>query len=520
MKRRDFLKSATLTGLATAGYFSSTMFAAAQGRKTLTLAYPTSFPSLDPSTSFSNDNAVMANCYETLTRYIPDPETGSGTVSPLLAEKWESADEGRTWTFHLRSGVTFDDGAPLNAEAVKKSIERTKTLAGGASFIWDAVEQIETPDDMTVVLKLAYAQPMDVTVSAGYAAWILSPAAVEQDNEWFNAGNSGGTGPYKIMRNEPGQRCILARNENYWGGRDEDRFDNVVLEISEDPVLAQSMLESGQADWTYGLPYENLERMESNPDLDVVVNPSFQNLVGFMNTKKAPLDNVDVRRALAMSFPYDDVVGAGTNGLGSRARGAIPPGIWGHDPEAPMAMTNLEEAKSILEATGVTDLELTLTYFNGDKLEALASELWRANLATIGVKMNLQPMSWEAQWDLAKSDPANAQDIFMFYWWPTYVTPYDYLLNMFRSEDEPIYNLGYYSNPEFDANLDAAHELSASDRAASEQMFRDTQRMLIADYPAVFIMDLPNVHVVRSDIKGYVDNPAYAHVVFSDELSK
>lgn len=525
MNRRALLKSTALTALAVAGYAASSRWGAAlaqDGARIFTLAYPAGFPDLDPATSFSNDGAVLANTYETLTRYIPARDGAEARVEPLLAESWEVSADGLSWTFHLRSGVTFHDGAELNADAVKKSIERTMTIAGGASFIWSPVTAIETPDPMTVVMKLSDPQPMDIIASAGFAAWIYSPNAVDKDNAWFNAGNNAGTGPYMVERYEPGQRAILTRNETYWGGRPEASFDKVVFEITEDAVLAQSKVESGEADWSYGLAYENLEALKANPELAVVVNPSFETLFGMYNTRRAPLDNPKVRQALSLAFPYDDVISAGTAGLGVRAKGVVPPGIWGHDADAPVPDTDLERARALLAEAGLAEggLELTMTYANGDSLESLAGELWKANLEQLGITLTLQPMAWEAQWQLAKSDPAVAQDILVLLWWPTFITPYDYLFNLFHSEETPNFNLGYYSNPAFDQMIDAANILSGTDRPKAEAAFIAAQRLMIEDAAAVFMMDRPNVHVIRSDIKGYIDNPAYGHVVFANELSR
>ncbi|MEI2707363.1 MAG: ABC transporter substrate-binding protein [Ilumatobacteraceae bacterium] len=113
MKRRDFLKTSALTALATAAA-SRWNLALAQGSGIFTLAYPTSFPDLDPATSFSNDGAVLANVYEGLTRYIPGTETEEARIEPLLAESWDVSEDGLTWTFALRDGVKFHDGSPAD----------------------------------------------------------------------------------------------------------------------------------------------------------------------------------------------------------------------------------------------------------------------------------------------------------------------------------------------------------------------------------------------------------------------
>jgi peptide/nickel transport system substrate-binding protein len=395
-------------------------------------------------------------------------------------------------------------------------------IGGGAAFIWGSVTAIATPDPLTVVFTLSDPQPLDVVAAAGFAAWIVSPAAQAQDNAWFNAGNDGGTGPFRIDRFEPGQRVVASRFADYWGAVPENGFETVVFEVVEDVVLSQTMVEGGQADWTYGLPYENLEALTANPDLAVHTNPSFETLVGLYNTRRAPLDRPRVRQALSLAFPYDDVIAAGTGGLGTRARGVIPRGIWGHDPDAPIPQTDLDAARALLAEEGLAEggLDLLMTFAASDPLEQTAGELWKANLETLGITLTLQPMAWEAQWDLAKSDPAQAQDIFVMYWWPTYVTPYDYLFSLFHSEDTPNFNLGYYANPAFDAMIDEAASLSGADRAKAEEMFRTAQRMVIDEAAALFMLDKPNVHITRADLAGYADNPAYGHIVFANALSR
>lgn len=486
----------------------------------LTISNPTSFPDIDPSTSFSNDGAVTANLYETLTRY--NAPGSKDVLSPQLATSWEASADSLTWTFHLREGVKFHDGTPFNSAAVKFSIERTKTLNGGAAWIWGAVKNIETPDDYTVIFRLDYAAPLDLIASSGFAAWMISPAAKDKDGAWYNEGHDAGTGPYTIESYEPGQRIILTKFEDYWGGWKDGQFDKVVLEVVEDITVRQQKIESGETDWTYQLPTENLASLGNNPDVKVLVNPAFQNLVGLFNNKKPPLDNSKVRQALSYSFPYEVFINTAIGGYATQARGVIPTGMYGSDPSLFQYSFDLDKAKSLLAEAGYPDggFELTMTYATGDSVEQQAAELWKAELAKIDITLNAQPMSWEAQWDLAKGDAAKAQDVFVMYWWPTYTTPYDFLFNMFHTEETPLFNLGYYSNADFDKLIDDANALSGSEKAKAESMFKEASKILVADAASLFIFDQSNIHIVRADIKGYVDNPAYSHVVFAYELSR
>lgn len=492
---------------------------AAAEENVATYAHVTTFPDLDPSVSFSNDSTVVSNAYETLVWY--NPPGSDELLSPGLATRWESNADATKWTFYLRRGVKFHDGTDFNAEAVKYSIERTMEMGMGASYIWDPVEEITVGDDYTVRFKLSYPAPLDLIASSGYGAWIFSPETTgEHDSAWFDEGHDAGTGPYVIESRERGQRLVMKRFDDYWGGWDAGQFDRIVFEIVEDPTVRQQMIEAGEADVTYELPRENLESLDARDDITVYTNPSFQNLLGLLNVKRPPLDDPKVRRALSYTFPYKQFIEGVMQGHAVQAHGPVPTGMWGYSDDLFQYQYDLEKAKELLAEAGYADggFDLLMTYATGDLDEQQLGELWKAELAKLNIDLTVQGMAWEAQWDLARSDPMSAQNVLVFYWWPDYVSPYSFLFNMFHCEEEILFNLGYYCNSEFDQMIDKANELAGADRAQAEQMFIDAQKILVEDAAALFFYDVANTHVLRSDIEGYVDNPAYPHVVFFYQL--
>jgi peptide/nickel transport system substrate-binding protein len=484
-------------------------------------AHPTTFPDFDPAKSFSNDSVVMSNCYEGLTFY--NPPGSAEILSPWLATSWESSADAMEWTFHLRDGVKFQNGKPLNAAAVKAAIEKTIEVGVGAAYIWGAVDSIEAVDDLTVKFKLSYAAPLDLVASSGYGAWIYDVDVYnEKGSDWYNEGNCMGTGPYTIESYERGSRLVMTRNEDYWGGWKAGQYDKIVFEIREDPVVRQQMIEAGTASFTYDTPPDNAPALDARPDVVVYTNPSFQNLVGLLNTQKPPLDNKLVRQALAYTVPYSAFIQGVMGDRAVQAYGPVPHGMWGFSDQLPQYTYDLDKAKQLLTEAGYPDggFDLLYTFATGDLDEQQLGELWKAELAKLGINLEVQGMNWEAQWDLGKSDPLKAQDVFVMYWWPTYVTPYDFLFNMFHSEDTILFNLGYYRNPEFDTLIDDANVLSGSDRAKATEMFIEAQKMLIDDAASIFFYDRVNQHVARADVQGYVDNPAYPHVVFVYQLTQ
>lgn len=208
----------------------------------------------DPVKSFSTEVFYLANVYEPL--LWKNPPGTDKPFTPALAESWESSADKLTWTFRLRSGVAFHDGEPLNAAAVKQSIEAAKDH-GGASFIWAPLKEISTPDDRTVVLTLSYAAPVELIASSMYGAWIVSPkalAAVKADEKYFESGKDAGTGPYTVSEYTSGQRVVLKKYDKYWGEWPARGYTTVVNTITPESIVQQQQLTGGQVDIATSLP--------------------------------------------------------------------------------------------------------------------------------------------------------------------------------------------------------------------------------------------------------------------------
>ena len=481
----------------------------------------------DPSTEFSNSILWLCLVYEPLLWYNPL----ENKFIPALAEKWEVSQDGLLWTFYLRRGVVFHDGTSFTAEAVKSSLNRTITLGQGAAFIWDPVEKIEVVDDYTVVFKLKYPAPLDSIAASSYGAWIFSPKT-PNTAEWFNRGNDAGSGPYKLVKWEPENEVILEKFEDWWGWKlpsyemaSKKAPDVFVVKIVKDAVTQERLVISGDIDIAQYVPLEDIDRLKTDPNLHVTVKPSFQNLLLLINTKKSPLDNVLVRRAIAHAIPYDDIVKVARSGLGNVASGPVPTGMFGHFNDFKYKY-DLDEARRLLTEAGYPNgLEgtLALVYTAGDVYEQRTSELIAASLSKIGIKVDVRPMSWEEQWALAQSgweDPEKAQDLFIFYWWPTYITPFDFLYNMFHS-DSKSFNLSYYENPEFEKIIEEAVALEGANKEEALRLYYQAQKMLYEDVPAIPLWDMIDVRVGRAYI-GNLDNavnPAYPTVIFAQILS-
>jgi peptide/nickel transport system substrate-binding protein len=139
--------------------------------------------------------------------------------------------------------------------------------------------------------------------------------------------------------------------------------------------------------------------------------------------------------------------------------------------------------------------------------------------AEVGIELETQGMTYSAMWEYGRQDPQTAQDITIQQWWPTYVTPYDALFNMYHCQDEILYNQSYYCNPEYDAMIDEADRLTGTDREAAVEMFQEAQKILVEENPAIWVMDILESFAISADIEGFVNNPAYPGVVFIYDLT-
>ena len=489
----------------------------------LKIASSANITTWDPVASFSTEAAYLANVYEQLLRI--NPPGSAEQYTPLLAESWDVSDDGLSYTFHLRSGVKFHDGEPMNAEAVKKSIDAAADHAG-ASFIWLPLKDVEVVDDLTVKINLTYAAPVDLIASSLYGAWIVSPkaldAAAAAENFWSD-GKSYGTGPYLVESYTPDAEIVFTRNEEYWGGWEDGQYEKVVVSIVPEATVRQQMLEGGEVELATALPVENLDTFKNDSNYTVYEEPSFFNYVGFFNTLRPPLDNVKVRQALSYAIPYDDIIAIGAKGLGTQSFGPVPAGVFPWDGSVFQYSYDLEKAKALLTEAGHEGggFDIRLTYAAENATEEAFAPLIKDSFAQIGVNVTIEPMAWSQQWELAKTDPANAQDMFLLLYWPTYSDAgADNMWSMYYGGAESPYlnvtkfNLSYWKNDQYNSLMDEAGALTATDYEGSKAKYVEAMRILIEEAPSVFFFDTMAVFVVPNRVEGFKYNLNYPFVHF------
>ena len=474
----------------------------------------------DPATEYSNAIIAMTQMYETLTRY----DAAAHRVEPLLATSWSSADNGKTWTFHLRHGVRFHTGHLLTAQVAKAAILRTIKLGGGAAYLWGAVKTIDTPDPYTLVFHLSYASPLDLEASASYSAYIYDTQAAGSGGnltKWLNTPHDAGTGPYTLQTWNKGQEfeVILKAFPGYWGGWSGSHYKKVVFRVVTTDTTSAQLLRSGQVDFVEQTSPLIWRSFQGSPGIRTVSSPSWQNLLAQLNSKALSLP---VRQAILYGIDYPGIVAA-LKGAAITSSGLVPAGLLGHFTNLPNYAYDPAKATQLLHQAGYGPggkaLNLSLTYTSGDSNEQVVAELLKSNLAKLNINLNTTSLAWPTQWAKAKSaSAASHQSIFLEYWWPDYADPYTWFTNLLLTEKQPYFNLSYFSNPALDAQINKVESVVATSPMAGAQLYRTMQVETFQQAPLTALYNVNYQYAMRTSFTGFKVNPAYANVVFTYNL--
>jgi peptide/nickel transport system substrate-binding protein len=494
-----------MLGLAACGSKSGTTSSSASTAPTaniLAIADTGVITTWDPRASGSSETRILANFYEPL--IWANPPGSAEPYSPALATSWETSSGGTVWTFKLRHGVTFHDGTPFNAQAVKYSYNATKKLGLGLAYIWADLKQVKVVDSYTVQLILDKPIPLEPLVSSEYAAWIFSPKTAGKPQSWWDKGREDGTGPYELQSYKPNQQIVIVRDPNYWGGWKNNQFRKVVFQVAADPNTQRQMLESGAVQLQESVSRDAVQAMQAEQGIRVVEMPSLISQILYLNTQHKPLNNVLVRQALAYATPYQDIIAAAINNLGVQSNGPMPAGLWPRDDSIQPYTYDIAKAKQLMAQAGYPNggFNLLMTYPTEENpTDTTMATLLKESWAKLGVTLNLQPMLWAQAWQKSKGPNAARQDVLSISWWPAYSHGKDSLTEELHSEPTPIFNLSYWYHPDYDKLIDTAWTTEATDRTKAKQLYDQAQVMIHDQVPIIYLWDLKAVYAASTKLQ-------------------
>jgi peptide/nickel transport system substrate-binding protein len=342
--------------------------------------------------------AVEQMIYNGLVRQTPDQQ-----IKPDLATSW-TVDEDR-WTLKLRPGVRFHDGTPFNAQAVKTMFDRyltnTEKLRRAGDWL-PILDSVQVVDDSTVLFQTRGIDAYFLIRLAGEVG-IPSPTALAKYGKDYLK-SPVGTGPFKFKEWVPGVSFTVVRNDDYFG--DKALLDQVTMRpIPEDATRALSLV-TGEVQLATPIAPEQIGRLQSDANFQIVSRATALNLMFGMNNLKKPFDNLQVRQALNYAIDRDAIVKNVYSGLAQAMQGAIPPAALGYSPVEGY-MYDPNKAKQMLSDAGYPNgftVSLTGTkgrYFKDFELMQAVQQYLKA----VGVTTNIEIVEWARYLELVRLAP-------------------------------------------------------------------------------------------------------------------
>jgi len=490
MRRR----SALCWPLATAAAAAAAPWPAlAQPKKdTLVLGMTLEPPGLDPTAGAAAAIAevVLYNLLETLTKVRSD-----SSIAPLLAQHWTVTPDNKTWAFTLRSGVRFHNGEPFDAQAVKFSFERAAAAdsSNKDKAVFANIVNISATDAHTVVITLKNTNP-DFLFQLGQATAVI----VEPRSAAGNATQPVGTGPYRLDSWAKGSQLVLAR----WDGHRDARavaLKRVTLRFISDSAAQVAALLAGDVDLFPRVSAAKvLPQFKADKRFQVLVGGSRAKTIVAINNQRKPLDDVRVRRAIAMAIDRQQVIDGVADGFGVPIGSFYVPGAPGYVDLTAVNAFNPDKARALLKEAGVLSplalsLKLPPTPYARQGGEVIA-----AMLARVGIVAKIENVEW-AQW-LSGVYGQKAYDLTLI----SHVEPLD-LGNFAR----PGYYWNYHS-PAFNA-LWARINATADDKLRLK-LIGDAQRLVADDAVAAWLYQPTWITVARAGLRGlWRDMPLFAN---------
>lgn len=468
-------------------------------------------------------------------------KVGTTETIPGLAESWEVSEDGTKITFNLRKGVKFhsnDQFTPtrdFNADDVIFSFDRQGneenpyyTVSGGTWEYFNSmsmpelIESIEKVDDYTVVFNLT--RP-EAPIIANMAMDFASIQSKEYADAMMEAGTPEmlnqapiGTGPFQFQAYQKDAVIRYLRNDDYWG--DAAKVESLIFAITPDASVRFQKVQAGEC---HVMAYPNPADVQAMKDAEDIVVMQQEGLnVGYLayNTKMAPFDNANVRKALNMAIDKQAIIDVVFQGSGEIAKNPLPPTMWSYNEATEDDAYNVEEAKAMLEAEGVSDLTLKIWAmpvqrpYNPNARRM--AELMQEDFSKIGVDVEIVSYEWGEYLERSKAEDRDGA--VLLGWTGDNGDPDNFLAVLLGCDAVGGSNRAQWCNEEFDALVKEAKVLSSQDERAAlyeqaQDIFKDQAPWATIAHSVVFM-------TMRPEVEGYVVHPLGGHIFNQVGLSQ
>ncbi len=441
--------------------------------------------SLDPQDT--NDNASYGPeklMFEGLVGFNEKME-----MQPMLAERWEASPDATTFTFYLRKGVKFHDGTPFNAEAVKYNFDRVTNPDNKLKrySLYRIIAKTEVIDEYTV--KFTTSEPFGAMLAtfAHPAGGIVSPAAAKQGADAPAFGKKPvGTGPYKFVEWVPGDHLTVEKFADYWNPAQGAKVDRFIIKPVPEAGTRINMLLAGDAHFINTVPYSQVKQLQGNPNVAIAANEAIYTFWVAMNTQKEPFKDKRVRQALNYAIDKQAIIDSVLAGYGKLADSPLAPRVWGYK-SVKTYPYDVKKARELLAQAGVGNVKTTLWSSDSTEARQVAVAL-QGQLKEVG--FDVEVMAMEAATLSAERFKKFEENKSMMNYagWSPSTGDADWGLRPLLSKESwppTSFNLAFWDNPEFDAQIKAA--LQTADPEKRKAAYAKAQEIVMEEAPWIFL---------------------------------
>ncbi|MEJ7839835.1 MAG: ABC transporter substrate-binding protein, partial [Thermomicrobiales bacterium] len=413
---------------------------------------------------------------------------------PALAESWTISDDGLVYTFALRQGVSFHNGAPFTSSCVKFSFERlaNPATASPSAANVSGIVRVDTPDEATAVITLAEPDASFLANLCRPALSIVSRVAVEEFGDLNTT--MVGTGPFVFREYVPNTELSFDRNPDYWQ-TGKPYVDELVLLIAPEDTARTTALVSGTVDIIEAVPQKDIQLLEED-DAIVLAGDRTTNLRWIVfNLRKEPFSNPAFRQAVAAAMDRQPMIDAAVFGYGEPLVGLFPASYWAAY-EGAVPVLDLEAAQALLASVTLPEgfSAQLLTWQAYDFLSS-TSVVIQEQLRQLGIESEIDPQEnanylekyFSGDFDIAVMGAAG------------YIDPNDWILGAFQTDGST--NAAGYSSPEMDSLI--AESLAIEDQAGRAAIYQQIQQLIIDDAPWINLYSSFVYEGLRSNVRGY-----------------
>ena len=473
--------------------------------------------SLDPAEAYEFMGIeVAANIYDRIMRFEP---TDIAKLVPGVAESYTTSDDGKTFTFKIRSGQKFASGNPITADDAVFSLQRVVKLDKTPAFLitqlgWskDNVDKmVKKVDDtsFSVTITEDFAPSLVLALMSSIVGSVVDmktamshETAGDMGNAWLKA-NSAGSGAYVLKSWKASESVTLEANPNYRGGA--AKLKRVVIKHIAEPAAQRLLIEKGDVDIARDLQPDQIAAVTSNKDITLSTIPQAALFYVALNLKTPQFQDVKVRQALHYLVDYDGMVNSFLKGKAQVHETFWPSGFWASLDEKEYKF-DPAKAKALLAEAGVKDgVEFTLDTPNKAPFSNMAQAI-QASMAQGGVKVTLVPA--EEKTVLTKYR-ARQHQMLLENWGPDYMDPHTNADSFARNTDnsdapksKPLAWRNAWDIPEITKMTDAA--VREKDVGKREQDYKDLQKKVMDEGPFVIMFQDTVQLATRANVKGYV----------------